>query len=695
MATYIPQKDEDSVATSGDKLVPVAGVRNDSAVSKTDTDGDYSAIATDAAGRVGIADLGGSITVDGTVGITVGTAASDLGKAEDSVAGSGDTGVMALAVRRDAVGALAASNDYHAILLDRDGQVWTAGSVTDGTAYTAGTSRVLDTGGSVTTTAPTYTDGTVRPLSLAPTGGLRIDDGGKAITIKGEPGNPMPVLLTGAGASPDNPVYIASPSASDNVKIWDGTDTADVLDLTNANPLAVAIVDSTGTQISSFGGGTQYTEDIPAATDPVGTVPILVRSDTPAAQVSAAGDNIAQRGTNFGAAYSQIVTSAGAFVDTFGGGTEYTEDAASAADPVGGQIMSRRRDTLSATEVSADNDVIALNATSKGELYVKQTDVVPVNDNAGSLTVDAPVGTPVFVRLSDGAAAISTLPVSADTELPTATVLADDTANPTVPGVGSFLMAYDGTNWDRVRTGAAASGALKVDGSAVIQPVSLAANQSVNLTLINGSTPTESQPGIPFVTIANATGVGFQSATHAASYSTDLLAVGLIAELDDTAPTTATENTFSALRMSPQRGLHVTLRDGASNSAVTVTGNALNVNVATDTTKITDNSAFTDGTTKISMSGYVLDDTIEVLTSPLIENDGAAARIDSKRAQVMVIEDSVTRTQKTGVSTSGDLYTRDREGYRINEQNMLYDMMSSINLATSDNRGINRGFELR
>lgn len=36
----------------------------------------------------------------------------------------------------------------------------------------------------------------------------------------------------------------------------------------------------------------------------------------------------------------------------------------------------------------------------------------PVSDNAGSLTVDAPVGTPVFVRLSDGTSAIATLPVS-------------------------------------------------------------------------------------------------------------------------------------------------------------------------------------------------------------------------------------------------------------------------------------------
>lgn len=43
---------------------------------------------------------------------------------------------------------------------------------------------------------------------------------------------------------------------------------------------------------------------------------------------------------------------------------------------------------------------------------IATNDAVPVTDNGGSLTVDAPVGTPAFVRLSDGAAAITTLPVS-------------------------------------------------------------------------------------------------------------------------------------------------------------------------------------------------------------------------------------------------------------------------------------------
>jgi hypothetical protein len=41
---------------------------------------------------------------------------------------------------------------------------------------------------------------------------------------------------------------------------------------------------------------------------------------------------------------------------------------------------------------------------------------VPVTDNSGSLTVDAPVATPVFVRLSDGSNAIATLPVSLASE---------------------------------------------------------------------------------------------------------------------------------------------------------------------------------------------------------------------------------------------------------------------------------------
>lgn len=66
---------------------------------------------------------------------------------------------------------------------------------------------------------------------------------------------------------------------------------------------------------------------------------------------------------------------------------------------------------------------------------------------------------------------------------------------------------------------------------------------------------------------------------------------------------------------------------------------------------VVDNAAFTDGTSRVSMSGYILDETAG---TALTENDAAAARVDSKRAQVMVIEDVTTRgtTNRASVNTS-------------------------------------------
>src|SRR5947207_1569035 len=81
-----------------------------------------------------------------------------------------------------------------------------------------------------------------------------------------------------------------------------------------------------------------------AASDPTGTVPILIRSDTPATQVSANGDNIAQRGTNYGAAYVTLLDTSGTPLSV-GGGTQYVEDAAAAANPTGTVPILIRSDT--------------------------------------------------------------------------------------------------------------------------------------------------------------------------------------------------------------------------------------------------------------------------------------------------------------------------------------------------------------
>ncbi len=120
----------------------------------------------------------------------------------------------------------------------------------------------------------------------------------------------------------------------------------------------------------ALGGGTEYTEDAVAAANPVGGAVILIRTDTPATQVTTDGDNVAQRGTNYGAAYVQLVTSAGAYIDSVGGGTEYTEDAVAAANPVGKATILVRTDTP-ATQVTTDGDNVAQRGTNYGAAYVQ------------------------------------------------------------------------------------------------------------------------------------------------------------------------------------------------------------------------------------------------------------------------------------------------------------------------------------
>lgn len=65
---------------------------------------------------------------------------------------------------------------------------------------------------------------------------------------------------------------------------------------------------------------------------------------------------------------------------------------------------------------------------------------------------------------------------------------------------------------------------------------------------------------------------------------------------------------------------------------------------------VADNTGFVDGTTKLGMAGYILDETPG---TGLTENDAAAARVDSKRAQVLVLEDATTRGQRAAVDASG------------------------------------------
>jgi hypothetical protein len=126
----------------------------------------------------------------------------------------------------------------------------------------------------------------------------------------------------------------------------------------------------------------------------------------------------------------------------------------------------------------------------------------PVTDSGGSLTVDAPVATPVFVRLSDGAAAISALPVTDNG----GNLSIDDGGNSiTVDGTVSItansavnVAQVGGTNAD-TNSGVKSAGTLRVvlatdqpalTNKLLVTPdsVALPANQSVNVNQLAGTT---------------------------------------------------------------------------------------------------------------------------------------------------------------------------------------------------------------
>lgn len=422
--------------------------------------------------------------------LTPGTAAANLGKAEDAAHATGDTGVMSLAVRQDTATQLAGSDgDYTPLITDASGRLHTLEGnsaaiktaveliddvvKTEDAAHSGGDKGVMALAVRQDSAAALAgADGDYSPLQVDANGALRVTGGGGGTEVTEDAAaaaNPTGGQLmarrrdslSGETSADGDVVALNSTdkgelyvkhadsvtvqatnldvrdlaAASDSVAVHGDVGVLDQFDLTNSNPAAVAIVDANGDQISSFGGGTQYTEDAAAAANPVGTALNLIRADSLAGLTSADGDNVAARGTD------------------------------------------------------------------KGELYVKHADAVPVTDNSGSLTVDAPVGTPVFVRLSDGSSAISTLPVS-------------------LASVPSHAVTNAGTF------------AVQVDGSA------LTALQKIDDPVLVDD-------------------AAFTPATSS------VMMMG--AQLDDSSPDSVDEGDAGAVRMSSNRNLYVRIRDNAGN----------------------------------------------------------------------------------------------------------------------------------
>jgi hypothetical protein len=446
--------------------------------------------------------------------------------AEDAAMGASGQGTLVVARRDDALSALTpVENDAVGLRVNSFGALWVA---PDGVVSVQNVDIVNVSGSSVIVEGPVAHDSPATSNIPVLVGGFAYATAPTAVSTDGDAVNGW-FLRNGAQAT----------AIVDSAGVM-----ATVRNLTANDALNVSIVDGSGNQITSFGGGTQYTEDAPLGAVGAGLGPLQIARASAAAptSVSADADAVAIWALRNGA---QVVNLA----------------SGSTLIAVGQQAMAASLPVVLASNQSA----IPVTGTFwQATQPVSIAAAVPVTDNAGTLTVDAPVGTPVFVRLSDGTAALagqktsalslpvviasdqSALPVAThavtqsgtwnigtvttitgpvpvtgtfwqatqpvsgtfwqatqpvsiagtvtvDSELPAAVALADTLTPASTPIVGAALMGFNGTNYDRIRT--ANTGRLQVDvitggggGTSYVEDVAIGATGTGGLSIGKAST---------------------------------------------------------------------------------------------------------------------------------------------------------------------------------------------------------------
>lgn len=343
--------------------------------------------------------------------------------------------------------------------------------------------------------------------------------------------------------------------------IQDGADSsieATVLDKTNANPLATAIVDANGDQITSFGGGVQYTEG-DTDTSITGTAVMWEdASDTMRAVSTSKPLPVVQTGTPG----LPTGASTSAKQDTIIGHL----------DGVEGLLTDIEADTDTLAVVGGGTEAAALRITVAND----STGVLSVDDNGGSLTVDNAGLTELAAAINSSKVDVNI--VSSDVASG-GTSTADDadfsvgtTAGTIAQGVyeSSPTSVTDGdvgavgiTSDRRLKTSTTLDTALPagtnnigdvdVLSSALPTGASTSAKQDTQITAEQSI-----QTSVELIDDAIKTDdAAFTPAT------TKVMMAGF--EVDDTSPDSVDEGDAGAARMSSRREVYTQIRDAAGN----------------------------------------------------------------------------------------------------------------------------------
>lgn len=379
--------------------------------------------------------------------------------------------------------------------------------------------------------------------------------------------------------------------------------------------------------VTGGGGGTEYTEDAAAASDPVGNALMLVREDARAGSLTSAdGDNVALRGNNKGEAYVKatdtdaLLTTIDSDTSTLAGavsGTEMQVDVVSSALPTGAATAANQQtDALTDTELRATP--------------------VPIS---GSVTADLGVNNDVTVTgtVDLGATDNAVLDSIAAKDFSTETTLAAINAK-MVTGTDIGDVTINNS------TGAAAvniqdgGNTITVDGTVAATQSgswSLAANQSVNVAQMNGVATTMGN---------GASGTGVQRVTIASDSTGQIISRGDIAH--DAA------DSGNPLKVGGKAQSH--LADPAEVSAANDRVNALFDRVGRQAV----------------YQGYVLKSAV-INTSTSGDNTIVAA-VATKRIRVLavaIVSDGTTDVRwesgASGTALTGQIPLQAREGYTI------------------------------
>lgn len=386
-----------------------------------------------------------------------------------------------------------------------------------------------------------------------------------------------------------------------------------------------------------------------------------------ATENSAAGARI----TQFRAIHVNLRDASGNEVSV-GGGTQYTEDAAAAANPTGTALNLVRADTLAGV-TSTDGDNLAARGTDKGELYVKHVDAIPVTDNGGALTVDGTVAATQSgtwnvtnvsgtVSLPTGASTLAEqqtqttslqkldnvahsgsdvalsehVPVSGQFDDTSTTTVTENQVAPLRITSGRALHvaqqgnvtvnSHDVTNAGTFAVQAAQS------GTWTVQPGNTA-NTTPWLTKIHDGTDAAlvSGTGSLQVTCDNCGGATPFEDNDAFTAGTSSVAV-MGAVVDDTATTNVSEGSAGAPRMTPERALHVDIQD--TSIAATQSGTWNVTNISGTVSLPTGASTLAEQQTQTTAL-QLIDDTVATTASAIPTKGVAVSGTDGTNARVL------------------------------------------------------------